>query len=388
MLKIVTIIGARPQIIKAAALSRAIRKHFKDKIKEIIVHTGQHYDQKMSQVFIDELDIPVPNYNLSIGSASHGKQTGRMIERIEEVLLEEHPDYVVIYGDTNSTLAASVAASKLLVPIVHIEAGLRSYNKTMPEEINRIMCDHASTFLFTPTKTGFDNLVREGFKTDNKAPFNADHPGVFHCGDVMYDNSLYFKRIAERKSTVLYEYNLEGKEFVLGTIHRDNNTDQPDRLNAIFRSINLLAKKHEIIFALPLHPRTDKAIEKNLDKNLVREIEENPFIKILPPVSFLDMIILESKCKLVVTDSGGVQKEAFFFEKPSIILRTETEWKEIVEEGCGIIANADEEKIIESFDYFLKNYKTLSYPKIFGDGFAAEFICEKMLGKGVSSLGS
>jgi UDP-GlcNAc3NAcA epimerase len=380
MLKIVTIIGARPQIIKAAALSRAIRKHFSERIKEIIVHTGQHYDQKMSQVFIDELDIPVPNYNLSIGSASHGKQTGRMIERIEEVLLEELPDFVVIYGDTNSTLAASVAASKLLIPIVHIEAGLRSYNKSMPEEINRIMCDHASTLLFTPTKTGFDNLVREGFKTGNQAPFNADNPGVFHCGDVMYDNSLYFKRIAEKKSTVLSEYGLEGKEFVLGTIHRDNNTDQAERLNAIFRSINRLAKKHEIIFALPLHPRTDKAIENNLDKDLVKEIDQNPFIKILPPVSFLDMIILESKSKLVVTDSGGVQKEAYFFEKPSIILRSETEWVEIVKAGCGRIANADEEKIVESFDYFLENYKTLSYPKIFGDGFAAEFICEKMLG--------
>lgn len=381
MLKIVTIIGARPQIIKAAALSRAIKTHFSNKIKEVIVHTGQHYDQKMSQVFIDELDIPAPNYNLNIGSASHGKQTGRMIERIEEVLIEEQADFVVIYGDTNSTLAASVAASKIHVPIVHIEAGLRSFNKAMPEEINRIMCDHASTLLFTPTKTGFNNLVREGFKTGNQAPFNADNPGVFHCGDVMYDNSLYFKRIAERKSTVLSEYDLDGTDFVLGTIHRNNNTDQPERLNAIFSSINQLAKKHKIMFVLPLHPRTDKAIESNLDKNLVNEIDENPFIKILPPVSFLDMIMLESKCKMVVTDSGGVQKEAYFFEKFCIILRSETEWIEIVDEGCGIIANADEEKIIDAFDYFTKNYQKLTYPKIFGDGFAAEFICETMLEK-------
>ena len=381
MLKIVTIIGARPQIIKAAALSRAIKTHFSNKIKEVIVHTGQHYDQKMSQVFIDELDIPAPNYNLNIGSASHGKQTGRMIERIEEVLIEEQADFVVIYGDTNSTLAASVAASKIHVPIVHIEAGLRSFNKAMPEEINRIMCDHASTLLFTPTKTGFNNLVREGFKTGNQAPFNADNPGVFHCGDVMYDNSLYFKRIAERKSTVLSECDLDGTDFVLGTIHRNNNTDQPERLNAIFSSINQLAKKHKIMFVLPLHPRTDKAIESNLDKNLVNEIDENPFIKILPPVSFLDMIMLESKCKMVVTDSGGVQKEAYFFEKFCIILRSETEWIEIVDEGCGIIANADEEKIIEAFDYFTKNYQKLTYPKIFGDGFAAEFICETMLEK-------
>lgn len=380
MLKIVTVIGARPQIIKAAALSRAIRKHFKDKIKEIIVHTGQHYDRKMSQVFIDELGIPKPNYNLSIGSASHGKQTGRMIERIEEVLIEEHPDFVVIYGDTNSTLAASVAASKLHVHIVHIEAGLRSFNKSMPEEINRIMCDHASTLLFSPTKTGFDNLMREGFSATNKIPFTADNPGIFHCGDVMYDNSIYFKHIAGQKSKVLKEQDLEGREFILATVHRDNNTDQPERLNAIFRTINFLAKTHRLTFVLPLHPRTDKAIEKHLDKELVREIDQNPFIKILPPVSFLDMVILESHCKMVFTDSGGVQKEAYFFEKPSIILRSETEWKEIVETGCGIVANADEEKMTAAFDYFLKNDTTLRYPQLFGDGFAAEFICETMLG--------
>ena len=379
MLKIVTIIGARPQIIKAAALSRAIKNHYKDKIREIIVHTGQHYDTNMSQVFIDELGIPEPNYNLRIGSASHGKQTGRMIERIEEVLYEEEPNYVVIYGDTNSTLAASVAASKILIPIIHIEAGLRSFNKTMPEEINRIMCDHASTLLFSPTQTGYNNLVREGFSTRPAPPYSADKPGIFHCGDVMYDNSLYFKHVAESKSKVLKEYDLENKSFFLGTIHRDNNTDQPERLNAIFRALNKITHASSIPIVLPLHPRTGKALENNLDKDLFRKINDNPLIRILPPVSFLDMIILESRCQMVFTDSGGVQKEAYFFEKPSIILRSETEWKEIVESGCGVIANADEQIITGAFDYFTKNSGKLKYPPIFGDGFAAEFICEKML---------
>ncbi len=379
MLKIITIIGARPQIIKAAALSRAISNHFRDKIQEIIVHTGQHYDENMSQVFIDELGIPKPNYNLGIGSGSHGKQTGRMIERLEEVLLEEGPDYVVIYGDTNSTLAASVAASKIQIPIIHIEAGLRSFNKSMPEEINRIMCDHASTLLFSPTPTGFNNLVKEGFSADTTAPFSADHPGIFHCGDVMYDNSLFFKHFATKTSQVLETYDLKDKPYFLGTIHRNNNTDQPERLNAIFRALNSITQTSSIPVVLPLHPRTDKALARNLDKDLFNQINENPLIKILPPVSFLDMIMLESNCSMVFTDSGGVQKEAYFFEKPCIIFRSETEWTEIVDAGCGIIANADEENITNAFNYFHDNYKELQYSPIFGDGRAAEFICGKML---------
>jgi len=380
MLKIITIIGARPQIIKAAALSRAIRNHFKDKIREVIVHTGQHYDEKMSQVFIDELGIPTPNYNLSIGSGSHGKQTGRMIERIEEVLLEEMPDYVVIYGDTNSTLAASVAASKIHIPIVHIEAGLRSFNKSMPEEINRIMCDHASTLLFSPTKTGYNNLIDEGFSSGNKSPFTADHPGIFHCGDVMYDNSLYFKNMALRESNILQDNDLKKDEYILGTIHRNNNTDDPGRLNAIFAAMINISNENKINIALPLHPRTSKAIETNLDKTLHDQLENSSYIKILPPVSFLDMIMLESNCSLVMTDSGGVQKEAYFFEKPAIIFRSETEWTEIVDAGAGIIADADQRKITAAFDHFSTNQKQITYPKIFGDGFTAEFICEMILG--------
>ncbi|HEY0030274.1 MAG TPA: UDP-N-acetylglucosamine 2-epimerase, partial [Bacteroidia bacterium] len=208
MIKLLTIIGARPQIIKAAALSRAIKNSYSEKIREVIVHTGQHYDTNMSQVFFDELKIPHPNYNLNAGSGSHGRQTAAMIDGIEEILLKEKPNAIVLYGDTNSTLAGAIAASKLQVPIIHIEAGLRSFNKSMPEEINRVMCDHVSTLLFSPTKTGYDNLIKEGFKNSNTPPYTADNPKVYHCGDVMYDNTLYFSAVADEKSTVLKKNNL------------------------------------------------------------------------------------------------------------------------------------------------------------------------------------
>jgi len=379
MLKILTIIGARPQIIKAAAISRAIHNHFSDRIQEIIVHTGQHYDDSMSQVFIDELGIPQPDYNLNIGSASHGKQTAGMITGIEEILEKETPDYLVVYGDTNSTLAAAIAASKLHIPIVHIEAGLRSFNKSMPEEINRIVCDHVSTILFSPTQTGFDNLVREGFLVSNKSPFTADNVGIFHCGDVMYDNSLFFKEIAAVRSKVLDAYNLSDKAFILSTIHRNNNTDQPERLTAIFKALNKIATENQIHIVLPLHPRTSKLLDKNLEKSLLEEVRSNPFIQLIPPVSFLDMIQLESHCQMVVTDSGGVQKEAYFFKKPCIILRPETEWTEIVDAGSGVIADADEAKIIDSYHLLMEKAGDLNYPPIFGDGTAAEFICGLML---------
>jgi len=376
IMKIVSVIGARPQIIKAAALSRAIRNNYSDKIKEVIVHTGQHYDENMSQVFFDELGIPKPDFNLNVGSSTHGIQTARMIEGIEGILLDEKPDYLVVYGDTNSTLAAAVAASKIHVPIVHIEAGLRSFNKSMPEEINRIMCDHASTLLFSPTKTGFDNLVKEGFKSDAIKPFTADNPAIFHCGDVMFDNSLYFKKIALEKSNVLKDNNLEKGKFILGTIHRDNNTDQAERLNAIFSS--LLRISENDIIVLPLHPRTSKLLDKNLSNELFKKLQSTDRIKLIPPVSFLDMIALESNCKMVITDSGGVQKESYFFKKPCIILRPETEWKEIVEVGAAAIADASKERIINAYNQF--NMKDLGgYPSIFGDGKAAEFICKTML---------
>ncbi len=376
--KIVTIIGARPQIIKAAALSRAIREKFSDRIEEIIVHTGQHYDRNMSQVFIDELGIPQPDHNLNVGSASHGVQTARMIEGIEKILLDTNPDFLILYGDTNSTLAGAVAASKLHVPVVHIEAGLRSFNKSMPEEINRIVCDHASTLLFSPTKTGFNNLVREGFNPANKAPFNIDHPGIFHCGDVMYDNSLYFSEIAEKRSEVLAKYDLKNEKFLLGTIHRDNNTDDPDRLKAIFKGLLKIAKEDEIDILLPLHPRTSKKMAENLTDSLNERISKNEHIKIIEPASFLDMIALEKNAKLILTDSGGVQKESYFFQKPCIIMRPETEWVEIVENKTAIIADADEEKIFEAWKS-LRTPKGMVFPPVFGDGHAAEFICNEIL---------
>jgi UDP-GlcNAc3NAcA epimerase len=377
MIKILTIVGARPQIIKAAALSRAIKNSFSSRISELILHTGQHYDANMSQVFFDELGIPQPDFNLNVGSASHGAQTAAMIVGIEEKLMSEEPDFLVLYGDTNSTLAGAIAATKLKIPIVHIEAGLRSFNKTMPEEINRIMCDHASALLFSPTKTGVTNLLKEGFKMDSPPPFTNDNPGVFHCGDIMYDNSLYFSEIAEQKSKVLENHNLEPRKFILATIHRDSNTDVPERLNAIFESINQIAESGKKVF-LPLHPRASKMFKLNLGKQLLKKIETNPELIISQPVSFLDIIQLEKNAAMIITDSGGVQKEAYFFDKPCIILRPQTEWLEIVESGAAIIADADKDKIMDAFIYFTKK-TDLAYPTVFGDGKAAEFICEKML---------
>lgn len=378
MIKIVTVIGARPQIIKAAALSRAIAKDFSNRISEVIVHTGQHYDVNMSQVFFEELGIPRPKYNLGVGSGSHGKQTARMIEGLEAILLDEQPDFLVLYGDTNSTLAGAIAASKLHIPIAHIEAGLRSFNKTMPEEINRIMCDHASTLLFSPTSTGFANLVREGFKTDALPPWSSDNPKIFHSGDVMYDNTLHFAEVAELKSRILEEHSLIPGNYLLSTIHRDNNTDIPERLNAIFEAIDTISRQRKIQVVLPLHPRTANLLKQNLAPELYNSAHSNNLIMIIPPVSFLDMTRLEKNARLILTDSGGVQKEAYFFEKPCVIARSETEWIEIVEAGAGIIADADSERITNAMESFLDNPPT-HYPKVFGDGEAAWFICGEMV---------
>ena len=382
-MKLVTIIGARPQIIKAAALSRAIRNHYADTIQEVIVHTGQHYDDNMSQVFFDELGIPSPDYNLHVGSASHGVQTARMTEGIEALLIKEQPDFIVLYGDTNSTLAGAVAAAKIHVPIVHIEAGLRSFNKSMPEEINRIVCDHCSTLLFTPTKAGLENLKREGFtineggvSTGSTTAPTIDNPKVFHCGDIMYDNSLHFANIAEQKTDIIQRLELGGKPFILATIHRDSNTDHPERLSAIFRSILRLSKDCQVV--LPLHPRTAKLLKTNLNEDLQKQIFSCPSIKLIPPVSFLEMIALERHAQLVMTDSGGVQKEAYFFKKPCIILRPETEWVEIVETGNAILADADETRIIQAWQHFKDNPPT-AFPEIFGDGHAAEFMLDKII---------
>ncbi|MDI1354672.1 MAG: UDP-N-acetylglucosamine 2-epimerase (non-hydrolyzing) [bacterium] len=378
MLKIVTIIGARPQIIKAAAMSRAIKNKFSGEITEIIVHTGQHYDANMSQIFIDELNIPAPDYNLNVGSGSHGKQTAAMIIGIEDILLKEQPGAIVLYGDTNSTLAGAVAASKIHIPVVHIEAGLRSYSKIMPEEVNRIMCDHISTLLFSPTTTGFDNLIKEGFKKDNAAPYSADNPKIYQCGDVMYDNSLFFSDVAESKTDILERLKLQKNNFILATIHRNNNTDEPLRLNALFRSLNEISEKHKVDVVLPLHPRTAKLLESNLEKELYLKVKSNNQFKITQPASFLEMVSLERNCRLVMTDSGGVQKEAFYFEKPCVILRPETEWVELVECGAAIVADADETRIKAAYG-ILTSKKDLKFPKLYGDGNAAEFICGEML---------
>jgi UDP-GlcNAc3NAcA epimerase len=377
MIKIVTIIGARPQIIKAAALSRAIKNKFGSTIEEIIVHTGQHYDANMSGVFFDELQIPQPNYNLNVGSGSHAKQTATMLTGIEEVLLKEKPQAIVLYGDTNSTLSGAIAASKMQVPVIHIEAGLRSFNKTMPEEINRIMCDHVSTLLFSPTKAGYDNLVKEGFKTDTKAPYNSNNPKIYHCGDVMYDNSLHFASIAEQTSKVLEKYTLQKNNFILATIHRDNNTDIPERLNALFSALFEIHQKNKTDVILPLHPRTKKCVDEFLDKALLEKIKSSKQFIICEPLPFLDMIMLEKNCSLVMTDSGGVQKEAFYFEKPCVILRPETEWVELLESGAAVLADADKNKILVAYNNFASHKP--SYPKLFGDGHAAEFICEELV---------
>ena len=378
MKKILTIIGARPQIIKGAALSREINTHFRDKINEVIVHTGQHYDQDMSGVFFAEMNIPEPDYNLNTGSGRHGGQTAKMIMGIEEILFKEKPDYLVLYGDTNSTLAGAIAASKMHVPVVHIEAGLRSFNKAMPEEINRIICDHVSTLLFSPTKTGIHNLRKEGFRIGQDPPFSPDHPGVFHCGDIMYDNSLFFSDVAEKRSNIISKLSLQPGNFILITIHRDFNTDNTQRLNRIFSAIYQIGDRFNENFVLPLHPRTLKQLDSKLDPGLLKNIRNSKHILITGPVSYLDMIQLEKNAKMIMTDSGGLQKEAYFFGKAVIILRPETEWVEIPENKTGIVTDADINNIVDAYVHFNNDDTKLSFPPLFGDGKAASFICKQL----------
>ncbi|MDQ3100583.1 MAG: UDP-N-acetylglucosamine 2-epimerase (non-hydrolyzing), partial [Bacteroidota bacterium] len=304
-LRIFTIIGARPQIIKAAALSRAIAAHFSDRIEEIILHTGQHYDAAMSQVFFDELNIPRPHIQLDAGSASHGVQTARMLEGIEKSLIDEKPDVVVIYGDTNSTLAAAIAASKLHIPIAHIEAGLRSFNKSMPEEINRITSDHCSTWLFCPTSTAVRNLEREGFSSSRQGRASIDHPHVVLSGDVMYDNSLHFATLASERSHVLADLGLKENSFALATIHRPANTDEPVRLASILRSLLAVITDKDLHVVLPLHPRTRERFDRIQDKELLNAIASTDRFRVIAPVGFLDMTALEQNAWIVLTDSGG-----------------------------------------------------------------------------------
>ena len=332
----------------------------------------------MSQIFFNELGIPKPHMNLKVGSSSHGVQTSLMVQKIEEVLLEKKPSAVIVYGDTNSTLATAIAASKIHIPIIHIEAGLRSFNKKMPEEVNRILCDHVSTLLFSPTKSGYDNLRSEGFKVEINKKASLDNPNIYHCGDVMYDNSLYFSKISDNQSKIINELFLKNEKFVLATVHRNDNTDSSKKLNNLFDTFLKIIDKYQIPIVIPIHPRTAKMMDKLLHVNTKKQIKESDLLKIIPPAGFLDMIALEKNAELIITDSGGVQKEAYFFEKPCIILRPQTEWLEIVETKSAIITDTNSEKILKATDYFLNN-KDLNFPPVFGDGNAALFIAQEIL---------
>ncbi len=351
MPKILTIVGARPQFIKAAALSRAFNKFG---ISEVLVHTGQHFDDNMAEVFFREMEIPKPKYNLGINSLSHGAMTGRMLEETEKVILDEKPDAVVVFGDTNSTLAGALAASKLHVPVAHVEAGLRSFNMKMPEEINRILTDRISDYLFCPTETAVKNLKDEGF----------DHfpAKVMLAGDVMYDVALYYSRFSAERAVFVNSIKQNEKPLILATLHRQENTDDAVRLNSILSALNDLSHNYDIF--LPLHPRTKKIIE-------TRNIKLN--FKPIQPVGYYDMIELLKRCQFVITDSGGLQKESFFFKKHCLIIRDETEWTELVDLGYNFIVGASEQKIKETAVYIEKQ-KTVFDIKPYGDGDAAEKI--------------
>jgi UDP-GlcNAc3NAcA epimerase len=378
-IKLLNIVGARPQIIKASAISRAIRKHHSRGITEIIVHTGQHYDKEMSDVFFEELEIHKPHYNLGVGSAGHGRQTSMMITGIEEVILNEKPDCVLLYGDTNSTLAGALAASKLHFPVIHIEAGLRSFNKIMPEELNRIMSDHSSTLLFAPTNAAFKNLMNEGFRPENSPPYTISNPKIYLTGDIMYDNSLFFAGLAEKKKAkFLEQISLVRNKYILVTIHRDNNTDDIIRLNEILVTLKTLAEEKDIILLMPFHPRTIVTLKNRL-KKLFNDLNNCAHIKIIPPVSFLEMILLEKNCRMIVTDSGGVQKESHFFKKPCLVLRKETEWIELVNNGTAKLVDADPDRIRHEFLGFMNSLSNLEYPGFYGDGKTAEFILTEIL---------
>lgn len=355
MLKLATIVGARPQFIKAAAVSRAIRDCFANEVGEVIVHTGQHYDENMSKVFFDELDVPRPGYNLEISGGSHGAMTGRMLEAIEKVLLKEKPDWVLIYGDTNSTLAGALAAVKLHIPVAHVEAGLRSFNMRMPEEVNRILSDRVSQLLFCPTDTATINLAKEGI--------NA---GVHNVGDVMFDVALYYRDRARTNSMALKNFSLQPSHFVLATCHRAENTDDPERLNAIVSALAEISKTLPVI--LPLHPRTKALLTTyKLEEQLGK-------VTVVDPMPFIDMVALEQAAKVILTDSGGVQKEACFYGVPCITLRDETEWVETVEMGWNRLVGGDTQKILSAYEALSPPQS--GAPSVYGDGNAAEKIIQ------------
>jgi len=350
-MKILTILGARPQFIKAGTVSREIANY--DEVNEVIVHTGQHYDENMSDIFFEEMKIPTPNYFLGIGGKSHGAMTGQMIEKIEEVALQEKPDWIMVYGDTNSTLAGAIVASKLHIKLAHIEAGLRSFNMKMPEEVNRILTDRISNALFCPTDTAIENLRNEGYDD-----FDCS---VVKSGDVMQDGAMFYKTLAVKPNCSIE------KNYILVTVHRAENTDDVNRLKDIFDALDKIAKEKQII--LPLHPRTKNIIE-DLELNL-----EN--LTTIEPIGYLEMIWLIDNCDLVMTDSGGLQKEAFFFKKPCITLRDETEWIELVNNGFNVLVGADSEKILSTYESF--NFNSDFNSDLYGNGQASKKIVLEFL---------
>lgn len=333
MKKIVTVVGARPQFIKAAVLSRIIEE--KGEFEEIVVHTGQHFDQNMSEIFFNEMDLPIPKYNLDIHESMHGAMTGKMLEKIEKVLVLEKPDAVVVYGDTNSTLAGALAAKKMHIPVVHIEAGLRSFNMQMPEEVNRIITDRISNQLFCPTKQAVENLKKEGFDH-----FDIE---VVLSGDIMKDAVSYYNQKSEASSTVLEQFGLKTDKFVLATIHRQENTDDRINLNNILKGLDEISKECKVV--MPLHPRTKKRLA---------EFELSTAVLLIDPVGYFDMLKLLAHCKMVVTDSGGLQKESFFNKKYCIIAREETEWMELVDHGFAALVGSDSQKMVDAYHHFLK----------------------------------
>ena len=357
-MKLLTVIGARPQFIKAATVSRAFRNAG---AREIIVHTGQHFDANMSDVFFREMDIPTPDYHLEVNNLGHGAMTGRMLEKIEELLTKEQPDMVLVYGDTNSTLAGALAASKLHIPIAHVEAGLRSFNMDMPEEINRILTDRVSKLLFCPTDTAVNNLNKEGF-----ASFDCK---IFNSGDVMYDAVLYYKGKAKTISKILAAEGLTKNNFVLATLHRAENTNDPSRLKNIVAAFNEIHRKLPVV--LPLHPRTRSYLKSNNIELKVMAIE---------PAGYFDMLTLLDNCKLVMTDSGGLQKEAYFFQKFCLTLRDQTEWIELVEVGANTLVGADQMTIIKEFNAALE--KVVPAKPLYGAGDAASKIVQEVLRSG------
>jgi UDP-GlcNAc3NAcA epimerase len=353
--KIITIIGARPQFVKAAVISRILLDH--DDVEEILVHTGQHYDHNMSEIFFEEMEIPKPKYNLSINGLDHGAMTGQMLEKIEEVIKIEKPEWVLVYGDTNSTIAGALAAKKQHVKVAHIEAGLRSFNMRMPEEVNRILTDRISDILFAPTQTAIDNLKLEGFDNlENK---------VFRSGDVMLDAGMFYAQRSKERATLPSEF-FEG-DFILCTLHRAENTDDKERLTSIVNALNTIHESTRVV--MPLHPRTSGLIEKY---GLELKVD------LIDPVGYFDMIELLKNCSLVMTDSGGLQKEAYFFEKNCVTMRDETEWVELVENGFNLLSGANGAPIIEHTQTMLSKASDFS-SQLYGDGHAGEQIVETLL---------